>query len=168
MKEWILDFLDAHLGKILLLVALGWAGWCIYANRYTPMPSELTSPAPRQVYVVLDAAVIAQSGDEKYFAEGPAANYAKLPNVMAQEVKIRKYVPIDLDVPPLTVKRPAQILPEPGPSLEGSDKLPRFGEEFTPPSAKDLAPPAAPVTPKGLGAMPAGGNVGGAAGAGGK
>jgi len=37
--------------------------------------------------------------------------------------------------------RAPQLLPDPGPSLQGADKLPRFGDEFTPPSAADLPPP---------------------------
>ena len=42
------------------------------------------------------------------------------------------FEPIDLDVPPAGLLRPPQILPNPGPALEGTHELPRWGDELPP------------------------------------
>jgi hypothetical protein len=76
--------------------------------------------------------------------------------VFEPEKQVTVFQPIELDIPTPGVKRPAQLLPEPGPSLEGTEKLPRWGDEF--PKVKtasagagavgDAKTPVAPTTPK--------------------
>ncbi|MEI6231580.1 MAG: hypothetical protein WCT04_00905 [Planctomycetota bacterium] len=149
MKDWIIEFLDAQLGRVLLVVALAWTGWSVYANWYAPVPKELTEAKAKPVYVEVDTNAKLQDDKEVYFASGGIDPYI-VPGlfVFVPEKVLKQFTPVDLDIPPVSVKRPPQILPEPGPSLEGADKLPKFGDEFTPPSAADLAPPPKTSGPK--------------------
>ena len=58
---------------------------------------------------------------------------------------LKEFIPVDLEIPPAGILRPAQLLPDPGPSLEGTDRLPRFGDEMPPvklTAAADAVPPA--------------------------
>ncbi|HLX62405.1 MAG TPA: hypothetical protein VKX17_14100 [Planctomycetota bacterium] len=140
----MLDFLDAQLGKILLVLALVWAGLGLWVNWYTPLPKELTEIEIRPVYVELDSKAKAQGVSESfYLTNNELARFAVVTHVYRSEVLVKQFVPVDLDVPPVTVRRPPQLLPEPGPSLEGAAKLPLFGDEFAPPAPGDV-PPATP------------------------
>ena len=150
MKDWIIEFLDAQLGRVLLVVALAWTGWSVYANWYQPLPKELTEAKIKPVYVEVDTNAKLQDDKEVYYVSGGPDPYI-VPGlfVFVSEKVVKQYNPVDLDIPPVSVKRPPQILPDPGPSLEGADKLPKFGDEFAPPSANDLVPPPkTPVAPK--------------------
>ncbi len=151
MKDRILELIDAELGKVLLVIALLWAGWTVYANWYQPLPENLVKVETRPVYVEMDPKAKSQDLSEVYYVAGESAPYI-VPGifVFVPEVITKQFSPVELDIPQLTVKRPPQLLPEPGPSLEGADKLPRFGDEFPPPSAADLPPPP----PKGTGVKP--------------
>jgi len=147
MKDWILEVLDAQLGRVLLVIALLWAGWCVYANRERPLPAELTDVKPLPVMVELDARAKSQDISEAYYVVDEPAKYTVLTHVFREAIIVKTFTPVELDIPQLTVKRPPQLLPEPGPSLEGADKLPRFGDEFAPPAPADLPAPTK-VAPK--------------------
>ena len=54
MKQRLLDFLDEHLGKVLLALSLVWTGWIVYADWYKPLPKTLTEIERRPLYVELD------------------------------------------------------------------------------------------------------------------
>ncbi len=142
MKDMIVEFLDAQLGRVLLALALAWTGWSLYANWYRPLPKILTELEVRPVYVELDTNAKLQDDKEVYYVSGGPTPYI-VPGlfVFVPEKIFKQFSPVELDIPPVSVKRPPQILPDPGPSLEGADKLPRFGDEFTSPSAADIAPP---------------------------
>ena len=149
MKDWILDFLDAQLGRVLLAIALLWTAWSLYANWNQPLPKELTDAKTKPVFVEEDTNAKLQDDKEVYYVSGGTDPYT-VPGlfVFVPEKVLKQFSPVELDIPPVSVKRPPQILPDPGPSLEGADKLPRFGDEFAPPAAADLAPaPKTAVTP---------------------
>lgn len=153
MKDWILEILDVHLGKVFLALALLWAGLTLVANRPEKLPATLTDVPPREVYVGLDHKAMSKASSETYYVAGPAENYVASGRfVFVPEVITKVFVPVELDTPPLSVRRSPQLLPDPGPSLEGADKLPRFGEEF---------PAMAPAD------LPANARVGGTSGGGG-
>ena len=142
MKQRLLDFLDEHLGKVLLALALAWTGWMVYADWYKPLPEALVTIPPRPVYVELDSKAKSPATTESYYLTRMDP-YKTDTYVMVQKAFFKQFSPVDLDIPPVTVKRPPQVLPDAGPSLEGAEKLPRFGDELPPPSAADI-PPATP------------------------
>ena len=148
IKAWLFDFFDEHIGKVLLALALAWGGLCLYANMPSGFKTQLAQieDAPKlDAYVDLEQKALSKASAETYFVTGPADNYVASGRfVFVPETIVKQFVPVELDTPPLSVKRAPQLLPDPGPSLEGADKLPRFGDEFPPPSAADLPP-----TPKG-------------------
>jgi len=131
------------LGKVFLLLALAWTGWTLWSNWYKPLPKELVEAEHRDVYVERDSKAISQASTENYYL-GDMAPFAAATHVIIPEKFVKQFVPVELDIPPVTVKRPPQLLPEPGPSLEGAEKLPRFGDEFAPPAPNDNAPATPP------------------------
>lgn len=138
MKERILELLDAQMGKLLLAIAIVWGGLCVFLNRYEPLPTSLTDIPETPMFVGLDHKALSKASNETYYVAAPG----DLKNEKFYDIVVAKqFVPVELDIPPLSVKRSPQLLPEPGPSLEGAEKLPRFGEEFAPPNAADLPPP---------------------------
>lgn len=139
MKDRILEFFDAQLGRVLLVIALLLGGWAWYANRYEPLPKELTEAPPRAVYVELEPKAMSLASTETYYVAANPELYNKGGRfVFVPEVTVTQFVPVELDIPPISIKRPPQILPDPGPSLEGAHGLPRFGDEFAPVSSDDL------------------------------
>lgn len=142
MKDFIIEFLDAQLGRVLLVLALVWTGWSLSSNWARPLPKELTEAKVQPVEVELDTSAKLQDDKEVYFVSGgPDPYIAARLFVFVPEKVITQFRPVELDIPTVSVKRPPQLLPDPGPSLEGAEKLPRFGDEFAPPSAADIAPP---------------------------
>ena|SRR6185295_16356813 len=139
MKQRLLDLLDEHLGKAFLALAVLWTGWMVYSDRYQPLPESLTNIPTRPVYVELDSKAKSPATKEEYYLTS-AVPYKKATFVVMQKVNIKQFSPVELDIPPITVKRPPQLVPDGGPSLEGAEKLPRFGEELPPPAPGDLPP----------------------------
>lgn len=150
MKDWIIEFLDAQVGRVLLAVALLWTGWSLASNWNRPLPKELTDAKRQPVYVKLDTSAKLQDDKEEYYVSGGTDPYTVAGLfVFVSEKVLVQFRPVELGIPPVSVKRPPQLLPDPGPSLEGAEKLPRFGDEFAPPSAADiLPPPKTAVAPK--------------------
>jgi hypothetical protein len=142
IKDRILEMLDAKLGLLLLLLSLGLAGWVTYANRPQALPTEITTHDPLPVYVELDGRALSSASNENYYAQGPGETFqlASL-HIFVPEIIVKQFTPIELGIPTLTVMRPPQLLPDPGPSLMGADKLPRFGDEFAPPCSADNPTP---------------------------
>jgi len=133
-----MDFLSQQFGRVLLVVALAWAGTAIYLNRHVPLEPIPETALKRPVTVELKAEALSPVAAEAYFLAGPGTQYAFERFVFAEPLKVQVFEPIALELPPTQIMRPAQLLPDPGPTLEGSHKLPRFGDEL---------PPVAPVAP---------------------
>ena len=146
MKDRIVAFLDAQLGRMLLVLAVAWTVAAIYLNGAQPVPDTLTKVPNDPVKVLLDTEQLAALGAEQCFAMGPGEKYSESTRYVFVPEKVEVvFHPVDLDVPPIGILRPPQILPEPGPSLEGADKLPRFGDEFPPLTLTVVPPPAAAI-----------------------
>lgn len=146
-------FINDQLGRILLVVAIAATVIAISMN---PSPSVEAMPdVKREVIVELNKTALAALSKEAYFVtDSPLTASTRC--VFEPEKQIVIFQPIDLDIPQPGVKRPAQLLPDPGPSLEGSETLPRWGDEF--PKIKSTAAggaigdakpvkPATPTTP---------------------
>src|SRR4051812_23114375 len=120
-------FINDQLGRILLVLAIAASVAGIVFNpaqKLDPVPDNLVK---RDVTVELNKSALAALSSETFFANEPAA-VTNTP--FEPEKHIIVFQPIELDIPSAGVKKPAQLLPEPGPSLEGSEKLPRWGDEF--------------------------------------
>lgn len=141
-------FVDQQLGRILLALAVVVA---IAVNTFNHAPvvePESDERLARPVQVKLVESELATASNEIYFAAESPVWTAPLDTFVFIPPKTSfVFQPVDLDVPPGSIGRAPQILPEPGPSLEGAAKLPRFGDEF-------------PVMPGG--ALPAGSGSGNA------
>lgn len=151
----MLRLIDEQLGRILLglavLVAVGAA--CLNPRKELPKVSE--DSHRRAVQVPLDRNTLTAGSKEVFFLPDDGKGWAgtERPSFV-QPIKVKEFTPVDLPLPPSAVMRPPQILPEPGPALEGTQKLPRYGEEFPPigaPNAENKTgqnPPAVAVDPK--------------------
>lgn len=146
-------FINEQLGRILLVVAIVVTIVTIGMN---PSPSVEAMPdVKREVVVELNRAALAALSKETYFVPESTLT-ASTRCVFEPEKQVVVFQPIELDIPTPGVKRPAQLLPEPGPSLEGTEKLPRWGDEFPKVKATaagtgavgDAKTPVAPTTPK--------------------
>jgi len=145
--------LTTHLGKILLGVALVWS---ITAAIISPLKTmELTGAAPAKdkepdVYVSFDPKVLTSAKVENYFPNKPVDPGTDR-EVWIRVKKVEPYKEIELAIPPANIARPPQLLPAPGPSLEGAHTLPRWGDELpalaAPKDVKDPKKPD-PVPPK--------------------
>ena len=123
-----MNFVNEQFGRLLLAAAVLITGGLITANPPQPVEPIGDHKLKRPVLVELDKAQIAGLSNEQYFVtEAPAVTTRC---VFEPEKTVFVFQPVDLDIPSASVKRPAQLLPEPGPALEGSEKLPRFGDEF--------------------------------------
>jgi hypothetical protein len=147
----MLHLLNQQLGRILLVLALGLAGAAIYFNPPQKLEEVSQSDASRPVRVTLDQGALKALGDEVFFTQDDDTHFMGVTRaVWVKEKTILVFQPVDLEIPPASVMRPPQLLPEPGPSLEGASKLPRFGDEFAPIVVIDNKPgsrPAQPNTP---------------------
>ncbi len=131
------DLLEEHLGRILLALALAWAGAAAFWGQIPPFEftgeREISDAEKVQVKIALEKSAAA----ETFFPERTSAEYREpAPTVFVPEKKVIEYRPVELTIPPASVSRPPQLLPSPGPALEGTSSLPRWGDEFSP-----LVPP---------------------------
>jgi hypothetical protein len=153
-------FVDQQLGRILLAVAVVVAVAVNVLNQAPVVEPESDARLGRPVQVKLIESELATASNEIYYAPDSPVWTAPLDTFVFIPPKTAfVFQPVDLDVPPASIGRAAQILPEPGPSLEGAAKLPRFGDEFpammpvgTPPAGSGNATSgagtsAAPSTP---------------------
>jgi len=140
--------IDQQLGRILLVVAIAIAIAVNVSNPPLTVEPEPSERLNRPVQVKLLKSELATASAEVFFLkEIPAQPSDRF--VFAEPKTTFVFQPVDLDVPPANIGRAPQILPEPGPMLEGAVNLPRFGDEFTP-----VTPASTPATGPGTGATP--------------
>lgn len=131
----MLDLIDEQLGRLLLIAAIGFtvAVGVVGGSTAAHFPDEETVKDASAVQVPLAAEQLLPV--ETYFPEQDAAFYRGSENfVFVKPKEVKQYEAIDLEVPPAAVMRPPGVLPNPGPSLEGTEGLPRWGEELAPPA----------------------------------
>lgn len=131
--------IDQQLGRILFGVAVAIAVAVNVMNPPMTVEPEPESSLRRPVQVKLVKSELATESIETYFAADGGWTQPADRFVFAEPKVAFVFQPVDLDVPPASIGRAPQVLPEPGPSLEGASGLPRFGDEFAP-----IAPGAAP------------------------
>ena len=122
-------FLDENLGRILFVLAILWSLTAALLNRDTgwTFTGEDRSLDRERIQVKLELEKIAAA--EGYFPAHDAAHYLGAKRfVFVPEKKEFKFKAVDLDIPPPLVMRPPMVLPDPGPALEGTHDLPRWGE----------------------------------------
>jgi hypothetical protein len=129
----IVQLLDEQFGRVLLAIAVVWA--ILFSAQNGPLTLEPISNADRErpVQVSLNAAKLPAAVKEMYFMP-QGVSYA-LPGdrfIFVPEKKMIVFNPVPLEVPSAGVQPPPQLLPEPGPMLESTGKLARFGDEFPP------------------------------------
>ncbi|MCY3020608.1 MAG: hypothetical protein NTW87_16440 [Planctomycetota bacterium] len=144
----MMRLINEQLGRLLLVVAACAAVAVTWSNRPQPLPEVEPTLLHRQVRVELDKNALAAASTEVFYAPDDGMQWAGPDRYVFTKPKVvREYQAVELSLPSAGVKRPPQLLPEPGPSLEGTDKLPRFGDEFPPiiPPADVRPPPRATV-----------------------
>ncbi|MCW8130949.1 MAG: hypothetical protein KIS92_11405 [Planctomycetota bacterium] len=137
----MLDLIDEQLGRLLFVAALGFsvAVAVVGGSTEARFPDEETVKDHAAVQVPLAAEQLLPA--ETYFPEQDAAYYRGSDTfVFVKPKEVKQYEAIDLDVPPAAVMRPPGVLPSPGPSLEGTEGLPRWGEELPAPLPSGEAP----------------------------
>jgi len=137
----MLRLIDEQLGRILLglavLVAVGAA--CLNPRQELPKVSEELHR--RSVLVPLDNKSLTANSKEVFFMPDDGAQYAGPDRyILVKKIEVKQFSAVDLPLPPAAVMRSPQLLPEPGPALEGTQKLPRFGDEFPPVGVANAAP----------------------------
>ena len=152
----MLRFLDEQLGRILLGVAVICAGAAVCLSPARKFPEVPPERGKRPVQVKLDKSKLTANNREVFFVTeyAPPWRLDKEPESFTARPKVKDYVPVDLALPPAGVMRPPQVLPEPGPALEGTHNLPRYGDEFPPIGAADAPPGGAPVAAPGVAKPP--------------
>jgi len=130
--------IDQQLGRILLVVAIAIAIAVNVSNPPLTVEPEPSDRLSRPVQVKLLKSELATASAEVFFLkEVPPQPLDRF--VFAEPKTAFVFQPVDLDIPPASIGRAPQILPDPGPTLEGAAGLPRFGDEFTP--VTPVAPP---------------------------
>lgn len=129
-------FLQDQMGKFLLAVALVWVGstYALFPSRSTVFPEE-SQFADYQKRVLVEYAPGELAPAELFFPALKGGDYShddvekwvrrKAPEVIFSGVELP-------DVTRARLQQAPQLLPDPGPSLKGADKLPRWGEELPP------------------------------------
>jgi hypothetical protein len=146
--------ISQQLGRVLLIASVAVTAASTGYNTYLGLDPVPEADLQRAVQVELDTSTLAVSAAEIYFAAGPATAYLgeEEKYLFVLPKKVRVFVPVELEIPPAGVMRSAQVLPDPGPSLDGSLKLPRYGEEFPPitvaPADPKKTPPKPPKPPE--------------------
>ena len=148
--------LNRHIGPLLLGVAVFLTALGISSNPQRTLEPVAETLLKRNVTVKLDKSSLAALSSEVFFTADEGTHYEGPKRfVWVREKSVIVFQPVDLEIPPANIMRAPQLLPEPGPSLEGTQTLPRFGDEFPPivvvdPKAKAAAPtpvatPSAPA-----------------------
>jgi hypothetical protein len=154
--------LNEQAGKLLLALALVWlcVSPVLFPTRSISLEKEdEVKDYARKVQVAFNPQALAPRE-----AVYPDRNEYRGTAGLVWSAPEQKITPFTgLELPPVTrasVMPPPQLLPVPGPSLQGADKFPRWGQEL---------PPITPPTPDGkkIGGPAAGGGGAGGAGAGG-
>jgi hypothetical protein len=129
--------IQEHLGKLLLVVAAVWVGaaWGLFPTRSASLKGE-TNLADYREHVRVSYKPGQLAPAEVFFPARSASDYQHLglSKWVRKKVKAKEFEGVP-DLPEVTRAKilPApQLLPDPGPSLKGSDKLPRWGKELPP------------------------------------
>ena len=144
------EMLSKWLGKLLFAIAVVWAVTAAIMNRPVPVEYENVDALDtlgNKTLVKLRVAQVESGAPEAFFvtlAGDLEGSDRKIFPTRGE--RIAEYSPVQLAIPDATVQRGPMVLPSPGPSLPGSGKLPRWGEEMPPlPAPPD--PKARPVDP---------------------
>ncbi|MGD0091151.1 MAG: hypothetical protein ABSE73_14635 [Planctomycetota bacterium] len=129
--------IDEQLGRVLLVVAL--LAVVVAAGLNPRQERPKVSEDRRPVQVPLDKASLTANSSEVFYIADNGNQFTAGVCIFVKPAKVIVYEPVPLSLPSGSVMRPPQILPDPGPALEGTIKLPRYGDEFPP-----VAPPVAP------------------------
>ena len=139
------DFIEEQLGRLLLAAAIAWAAAATFAGGAAPLHLSGLDEVkdPERLQVELGAAQ--QAPKEAYFPAGDAELYrGSARHVFVKPKVVKQYEAVELEVPPAAVMRPPGMVTSPGPGLDGTANLPRWGEELPPPP---VTPPPAPKKP---------------------
>ena len=143
-----MELLKEQSGRLLLALAIVLTMLSISLSRCPVLEPVPEKDLKRPVLVELDRSALAAASSETYFVRTPSVQFLGSDRcVFVKPKKEIVFVPVDLDIPPAGVLRPPQLLPEPGPSLEGASNLPRFGDEFAPVTASVSAAPGSNTAP---------------------
>jgi len=128
------ELLDEQLGRLLLLAAAFFGVAITFAGgKSTPLfegDAEVKDAEQLQVELAAEQ----QAPKEIYFAVGDADTYRGASRHVFVKPKVTKqYEAVELSVPPAAVMRPPGLVTSPGPNLEGTTALPRWGAELPPP-----------------------------------
>jgi hypothetical protein len=135
-QEESVKFLKEQMGRILLAVAVAGTAASIAMNRWDE-PAEVSQQElnrPVLVEYKKDASLKLMA-EVFFFADPGKENQSFWNDELAwfeHEKTIRPFDGVELELPPASVMRAPQALPEPGPALEGTHKLPRYGDELPP------------------------------------
>ncbi|MBI3828550.1 MAG: hypothetical protein HY291_03485 [Planctomycetes bacterium] len=142
-----MDLIEEQLGRILLVAAIAFSAAMAVLGGSTEakFETEETVKDAGAVQVQLTAEQLLPV--EVYYPDKDANAYmGSTRYVWIPPKVVKQYEAVDLEVPPAAVMPAPGVLPNPGPSLEGTVGLPRWGEELAPPSvqpkdAKDVKDP---------------------------
>jgi hypothetical protein len=148
-------FIRRHLGKLLLAAAVVWfalAGLLNLRAKRTFDKEGRYGPAVRDEGRTRKGQLQYPALVRVPFADAPIAEGAELQArgrevrgreeyLFVKERKFKPFEPVNVPAPGASIPRPPQLLPSPGPNLQGSDKLPRWGEEAKPLPEPVLEPP---------------------------
>ena len=133
------ELLDEQLGRLLLLAAIFFAAAVTFAGGKTAPVFEGGAEVKDAEQLQVDLAAEQQAPKETYFAAGDADTYRGSSRHVFVKPKVTKqYEAVELSIPPAAVMRPPGLVTSPGPNLDGTTALPRWGEELPPPK---VAPP---------------------------
>lgn len=147
--------IEEQIGKLLLVLAFVWGGlaWGLFPARSAYFKQEAELADYREnVRVAYAPGQLAPA--ELFFPLQPSSDYRR-PEVakwVRKKIKIKEFEGIP-ELPEVTRAKimPApRLLPDPGPSLKGSDKLPRWGAAL--PALQVPKPPSSTRGPSSRGA----------------
>jgi len=153
----MLRLIDEQLGRVLLVLAVLVACAAAGMNQYRKL--EYVPKNTRSVQVELDRGALTANANEVFFLADDGNQYTAGKRIFLPEKKVTIDRAVDLGLPPAGVMRPPQLLPEPGPALEGTAKLSRYGDEFPAVPNGDKPPGGQPDPPKGLPKAPGAGGA---------
>jgi hypothetical protein len=126
--------MQEQLGRVLLVLSLVWAAaaWVVFPSQSASFPEEADLADYREkVRVDYKRGELAPA--EAFFPAEAASEYLRpqLSKWVRRKAKVVQFEGVDLpDVTRARIMPAPQLLPDPGPSLKGSDKLPRWGKEL--------------------------------------
>jgi hypothetical protein len=137
----MIDLIEEQLGRILLVVAIAFSAAMAVLGGSTEAKFETEDTVKDAGAVQVQLAAEQLLPVEAYYPDKDANAYmGSARYVWIPPKVVKQYEAVDLDVPPAAVMPAPGVLPNPGPSLEGTIGLPRWGEELAPPSVQPKDP----------------------------